>query len=120
MTPVETGSGQVSCAVPAGTAVFPGLGATIILTAGDAKNVLTLPLTAVKGSVQNGVVWVPAVDGSGAPAERKVVLGLNDGDKVEISSGLADGEHVLQFLPGVDAVLPGGQMAGFGPMGGWA
>lgn len=118
VTPVETGSGQVSCAVPAGTAVFPGLGATITLTAGEAKNVVTLPLTAVKGSVQNGVVWVPTVDGAGAPEERKVVLGLNDGDKVEISSGLADGEQVLQFVPGVDAVMPGGQMPGFGPMGG--
>ncbi|MHA7306267.1 efflux RND transporter periplasmic adaptor subunit [Arthrobacter sp. TMN-49] len=116
--PTDGSTGQVSCAVPAATTVFPGLGATITLTAGEAKDVLTLPLTAVKGSVQNGVVWVPTVDGSGEPEERKVVLGLNDGDKVEISSGLVDGDHVLEFVPGADAVVPAGQMAGFGQMGG--
>ncbi|MFQ4147770.1 efflux RND transporter periplasmic adaptor subunit [Arthrobacter sp. LAPM80] len=114
----ETGSGQVSCAVPANVAVFPGLGATITLTAGEAKDVLTLPLTAVKGSVQNGVVWIASADGSTRPEERKVVLGLNDGEKVEIASGLAEGEPVLEFVPGVDAVVPEGQMAGFGQMGG--
>jgi len=114
----DGGTGQVRCAVPAGTAVFPGLGATITLTAGESKDVLTLPLTAVKGSVQNGVVWVPAVDGNGAPEERKVVLGLNDGTKVEISSGLSDGEKVLEFVPGVDAVLPGGPVQAFPGMGG--
>ncbi|POH60760.1 hypothetical protein [Arthrobacter glacialis] len=118
VAPAESGAGQVTCAVPAGTAVFAGLGATITLTAGEAKDVLTLPLTAVKGTVQNGVVWVPAVDGNGVPQERSVVLGLNDGDKVEISSGLAEGEQVLEFVPGMDAAVPNGQMPGIGPMGG--
>ncbi|WP_104091234.1 efflux RND transporter periplasmic adaptor subunit [Arthrobacter sp. GMC3] len=113
-----TGTGQVSCAVPAGTAVFAGLGATITLTAGEAANVLTLPLTAVKGTVQNGVVWVSGGAGSTTPEERKVVLGLNDGEKVEIASGLAEGELVLEFVPGVDAVVQPGQMGGFSPMGG--
>lgn len=112
------GTGQVSCAVPAGTAVFAGLGATIILTAGEAPNVLTVPLTAVKGTVQNGVVWIPAAGGQGTPQERKVVLGLNDGDKVEIASGLAEGELVLEFVPGMDAPGQPGAMGGFSPMGG--
>lgn len=114
----ESGTGQVSCAIPTDVAVFPGLGATINLTAGEAKDVLTLPLTAVKGSVQNGVVWIPSVDGSAAPVEREVVLGLNDGSQVEIASGLAEGEQVLEFVPGTDALMPDGQMSGFGMMGG--
>jgi len=112
------GTGQVSCAVPAGTAVFAGLGATITLAAGEAPNVLTVPLTAVKGTVQNGVVWVPVTGGDGTPQERKVVLGLNDGDKVEIASGLAEGELVLEFVPGMDAPGQPGSMGGFSPMGG--
>lgn len=116
--PADTGTGQVSCAVPVGTTVFPGLGATITLTAGEAKDVLTLPLTAVKGSVQNGLVWIPSADGASAPEERKVLLGLNDGKVVEIISGLDEGQQVLEFVPGVDAPMPDGQMAGFGPMGG--
>lgn len=79
--PVENGSGHVSCAAPSDIVVFPGLGATITLVAGEATDVLTLPLTAVKGSVQNGIVWIPAADGAGVPRERPVVLGLNDGEK---------------------------------------
>lgn len=114
----DGGSGQVSCAVPADVTVFPGLGATITLVAGESQNVLTLPLTAVKGSVQDGLVWLPSADGAGTPEERKVVLGLNDGEQVEIVEGLAEGDAVLEFVPGVDAVLPDGQMAGFGRIGG--
>lgn len=114
----ESGTGQVSCAVPADVTAFPGLGATITLVAGESQNVLTLPLTAVKGSVQNGLVWIPSADGSGTPEERKVVLGLNDGEQVEIIQGLAEGDPVFEFVPGVDAVLPDGQMPGFGMMGG--
>ena len=112
----EGGAGQVSCAVPADVRVFSGLGATITLTAGESQNVLTLPLTAVKGSVQKGLVWLPAGEGAGAPEEREVVLGLNDGMKVEVVSGLAEGESVLEFVPGADAVVPDGQMAGYGTM----
>lgn len=117
-TGADTGTGHVSCAVPTDVSVFPGLGATITLTAGEAKDVLTLPLTAVKGSVQNGIVWIPSVDGSDAPEEREVVLGLNDGSQVEIASGLAEGEQVLEFVPGTDALMPEGQMSGYGMMGG--
>ena len=117
-SPGGGGSGQVSCAVPAEVTVFPGLGATIALTAGESQNVLTLPVTAVKGSVQNGLVWRPAEDGSGEPQEHKVVLGLNDGEKVEIVEGLAEGDQVLEFVPGADAVLPDGPMVGFGKVDG--
>ncbi|MBP2411639.1 multidrug efflux pump subunit AcrA (membrane-fusion protein) [Arthrobacter stackebrandtii] len=114
-----SGAGQVSCAVPADVRVFSGLGATITLTAGESQNVLTLPLTSVKGSVQKGLVWLPSEDGAGQPEEREVVLGLNDGVKVEIVSGLAEGESVLEFVPGADAPMPeDGQMAGFGRIGG--
>lgn len=106
------GSGTVTCAVPAGTTVFAGLGATINVIAGSAQNVITVPVTAVKGTYQNGVVWIPGEDG--APAERKVGLGLSDGTNIEITSGLAEGEQVLQFVPGSPAPDQPGQ---FGPMG---
>ena len=117
----EPAAGSVSCAVPADIAVFSGLGAAIEITAGRAENVVTIPTTAVRGKVQNGVVWVlpegAAKDGAAAPAgearEREVTLGLNDGKTVEISSGLAEGEMVLQFVPGAPAEeqahsMPGG------------
>lgn len=139
-----TATGSVSCAVPKETAVFAGLGATIDISAGQAENVITVPTTAVRGSVQTGVVWVMPDGASGAdgaadvdPAagpeaasagelqsaagavEREVALGLNDGQTVEITSGLAEGEMVLQFVPGAPAPTDEGQMYGMpGMVGG--
>ncbi|MCC3267880.1 hypothetical protein MUG94_12225 [Arthrobacter gengyunqii] len=137
-------AGSVSCAVPGDTAVFAGLGATIDISAGQAENVITVPTTAVRGSVQTGVVWVmpngadgqageaagamPGAAGAetaggpqsaGGAVEREVALGLNDGQTVEIMSGLAEGEMVLQFVPGAPAAADEGQMNGMpGVMGG--
>lgn len=109
-------SGTFSCSVPAGVSVFAGLGASVDITAGQAENVVTVPVTAVRGAVQNGVVWV-VQDASGAPEERAVSLGLNDGQQVEITEGLAEGEQVLQFVPGSPA-QDGEQFAMTGAMGG--
>ncbi|WP_457964889.1 hypothetical protein M1E17_01280 [Arthrobacter sp. D1-29] len=158
-------TGTLSCAVPTNVEVFAGLGATMTVTAGEAVNVLTVPLTAVEGSVKEGIVWIagdgmapPAgVPGAGGPAgtaaagdapaggtaagapvggpppggpvaggpvaepeQRKVQLGLNDGSVVEVVSGLAEGEAVLEFIPGALAQAPTGpQFGGPGmPMGG--
>lgn len=129
-----TPTGTISCAVPSGVEVFAGLGATMTVTAGQAADVITVPLTSVQGSVKEGSVWLaPAGPGPApspgavaegpvaGPEERKVQLGLNDGSVVEIVSGLAEGEAVLEFIPGAPAqAQPGQQFAGSGyyPAGG--
>ncbi|WP_136017852.1 efflux RND transporter periplasmic adaptor subunit [Arthrobacter silvisoli] len=135
-------TGTLSCAIPSGTEVFAGLGATMTVTAGESKNVITVPLSSVKGSVKEGIVWLAgeaaAVADAGAapgaapgapgapvrearePEQRRVKLGLNDGSKVEVTSGLAEGDMVLEFVPGAAAnpAMPGpGQMM-YGPAGG--
>jgi multidrug efflux pump subunit AcrA (membrane-fusion protein) len=116
-------TGTLSCPVPAGTEVFAGLGATMTVSAGEAKDVVTVPLTSVKGSVKEGLVWMASTAAAGkAPEQRTVKLGLNDGSKVEVVSGLAEGERVLEFVPGAPAdpsqrgYGPGG--ATYGPAGG--
>jgi multidrug efflux pump subunit AcrA (membrane-fusion protein) len=111
-------TGTVNCAVPADVKVFAGLGATIDITAGTAENVVVVPTTAVQGSVDTGLVWVVENDG-GAPVERPVTLGLNDGMQVEIVEGLAEGDMVLQFIPGApgEQMMPGME-GGFGMVGG--
>ncbi|WP_196810843.1 efflux RND transporter periplasmic adaptor subunit [Arthrobacter sp. 35W] len=109
-------TGTVSCGVPSTTAVFAGLGATVTVSAGEARDVLTVPLTAVKGSVTEGTVWVPAA--SGEAEQRKVTLGLNDGAKVEVVQGLAAGESVLEFVPGAPAPEQPGMSGGMVRMGG--
>lgn len=126
-------TGTVSCAVPSGVEVFAGLGAAMTVTAGQAADVVTVPLTSVRGSVKEGSVWLapagaapdsstgtPAGEPAGEPQERKVQLGLNDGSMVEIVSGLAEGEAVLEFIPGAPARQAGEQYAGPGsiPAGG--
>jgi macrolide-specific efflux system membrane fusion protein len=64
--------------------------------------VLVVPTTAVEGGAQTGVVHVMGADG--AAEQRPVTLGLNDGVSVEVIEGLAEGDMVLQFVPGAPAV----------------
>ncbi|HEX7835081.1 MAG TPA: HlyD family efflux transporter periplasmic adaptor subunit [Pseudolysinimonas sp.] len=96
----------VRCAVPADIRVFPGLVADMTIAGGIAENVLTVPLTAVQGAADTGIVYVIREDGT--QEERPVTLGLNDGINVEIIDGLTEGELVLQFVPGAAAGDPGG------------
>jgi multidrug efflux pump subunit AcrA (membrane-fusion protein) len=98
----STPTGTLSCAVPSDQQVFAGLGATMTVSAGVATDVVTVPLTSVKGSVKEGVVWIAGSSG-GAPEQRQVQLGLNDGSAVEVVSGLTEGEQVLEFVPGAPA-----------------
>lgn len=93
-------TGVVTCTVPPDSTVFAGMSATVELLAGVATDVMTLPVTAVKGSVGSGAVWV--VGQEGEPTERPVQLGLTDGTQVEIRAGLQAGDRVLEFVPGSD------------------
>lgn len=108
-----TPAGELTCSIPTDLPVFTGLSAEIVLSAGVAENVITVPTTAVQGSIATGLVWVQ--DPSGETQEREVQLGLNDGSFVEITEGLAEGDMILEFVPGSDAPINGG---GYSPMGG--
>ena len=88
----------VRCSVPAEVRVFPGLVADLTIAGGIAENVLTVPMTAVQGAADTGIVYVILDDGT--QEERPVTLGLNDGINVEITEGLTEGELILQFVPG--------------------
>ncbi|MBD5786903.1 secretion protein HlyD [Cellulosimicrobium terreum] len=96
----EGSSASVTCAVPGDVTVFAGLAAEIEITAGSVEGALVLPVTAVLGRVELGKVWVLGDDGE--PEEREVSLGLTDGSVVEITKGLAEGDEVLEFVPGQD------------------
>ncbi|WP_083586932.1 hypothetical protein [Agrococcus sp. Marseille-P2731] len=102
----EIGTGATAtlqCTVPDGVRVFVGLSADVELAAGSAEDVLVLPTTAVLGSADVGIAYRPtiAADGTaGEPEEVRLELGLSDGTAVEVRSGLAEGDEVLQFVPG--------------------
>lgn len=102
--PPAQGGTTARCAVPGGTTVFAGMAATVVVDAGVAQDVLVVPVTAVQGSVRQGNVWVVGADGT--QEERAVVLGLTDGDQVEVREGLAEGDQVLQFVPVPDDTVP--------------
>lgn len=105
----------VRCAVPGDVTVFAGLSADITISAGKAEGVLTVPTTAVKGSAEKGIVFVPDEKG-GDPKEVPVTLGLTDGTSVQITGGLAEGDTILEFVPGAPA--PTGDGCVQGPGGG--
>lgn len=101
------GSGTTArCVVPAEVTVFPDLVAQLTFSAGVAENVLVVPVTAVLGAAESGVVYVVDPE-TGESEERQVTLGLSDGINVEVVDGLQEGELVMQFVPGAPAGDPG-------------
>lgn len=103
-------SASLTCAIPAGVTVFTGMAAQVAISAGAVADVPVVPVTAVQGSVQNGVVWKVAADGE--PAEQKVTLGLTDGEQVQVVDGLALGDSILEYVPVGDVVVPGSAASG--------
>jgi multidrug efflux pump subunit AcrA (membrane-fusion protein) len=108
----STSTTTVRCAVPADVTVFPGLAASMVIAGGVAENVLVVPITAVEGAAQTGNVYFVLPDGS--TEVRPVTLGLNDGTNVEVKEGLAEGDLILQFVPGAAAApnCGGGMVVG--------
>jgi len=95
----DEGTASVRCAIPTDQTVFAGLPATMDLALGQVDDALVVPVTAVQGGAGSGNVWVDAGDGSD-PEERAVKLGVNDGEMVEVTEGLEEGESIRQFVPG--------------------
>lgn len=93
----EEGGASISCRVPDHVRVFDGLTMTMAIDAGSVEDVLVVPVTAVRGLIDRGTVWVVT---KGKPVERKVRLGLSDGKIVEVTKGLKEGEQILEFVPG--------------------
>lgn len=98
----DDGTASVRCAVPGDQTVFAGLPAKLELALGKVDDALVIPVTAVKGGAGSGTVWVDAGDGA-EPEKRKVTLGVNDGEIVEVLEGLAEGDSVRQYVPGFAA-----------------
>jgi len=94
----EAGGDQmpVLCLLPDSDGVVADLPGVLAITTGVAKDVLTLPLTAVAGSVGTGVVTV--ADGD-RYVDTPVELGITNGIRVEITSGLDEGDLVLPYGP---------------------
>nr|MDQ3345721.1 hypothetical protein [Chloroflexota bacterium] len=73
---------ELACLVPDGVRVFSGVRATLGVTTGISENTLVVPLSAVLGEADRGVVTRVATDGGHESVE--VELGQADGRRVEI------------------------------------
>jgi len=70
----------------------PTMTARVSVNVGESKNTLVIPLSAVKESKGQQYVQVMV---NGQAQSKPVKLGLSSDDKVEILSGLAEGEQVM-------------------------
>ncbi|HEY1331570.1 MAG TPA: HlyD family efflux transporter periplasmic adaptor subunit [Actinomycetota bacterium] len=94
---------DLRCSVPTTIPVFPGVRALVSVTTGEATDAVLVPVAAVRRVGDQGVVWV--VTPGKAPVRRNVTLGLSDGHVIQISSGLAAGEVVLDPARPVAALV---------------
>lgn len=97
----DSGS-EISCDVPEDVVVFDGLSMRMDIDAGSAENVLTVPVTAVRGLVGKGTIWV--LNDEGKEIRTEVELGVTDGKIVEVASGVKSGAEVLRYVPGSNPV----------------
>jgi RND family efflux transporter MFP subunit len=73
--------------------LMPGMYTDTVLSLREKKNSLTVPLEAVVRSGDDATVL--AVDSQNVLEERHVKLGLEDNARVEVLSGLSDGDRVV-------------------------
>jgi RND family efflux transporter MFP subunit len=73
--------------------LMPGMYTETQVSLGDKKNALTIPVEAVTRNGDDATVL--AVDPQNVVEERHVRLGLENDSRVEVVSGLSDGERVI-------------------------
>jgi multidrug efflux pump subunit AcrA (membrane-fusion protein) len=85
---------DLRCVLPDGTSVFPGVRAKVVSVTAEVDDALTLPLTAVERGASGtaGVVWL--VEKGKEPVRTNVTLGITDGTRIQIVSGLFAGQRV--------------------------
>lgn len=106
-----TSVASLRCPVPARTKIVPGLSVTVTVDLGSATGVLTVPTTAVEGSLADGAVYL-IDDVGGEPQRHPVTLGRRGEGVVEVKTGVKENQQVLQFVPGVDNPDAGVVMGG--------
>lgn len=92
--PGQDGSLSAKCEIPADVRVAEGMTGTMVIQLESSSKVMSLPVTAVIGTVDTGQVVV--VD-DGRLYLRTVEIGVSDDMRIEIVSGLDPEETVLEF-----------------------
>jgi len=72
-----------------------GMTANATFLVAEKGDALFVPASAIHRKEHKSYVLIPNTDGTPEPIEREVEVGLSDGKKVEIISGLAEGDKIL-------------------------
>ena len=75
-----------------GNQLKPGMSAYVLLKGGQ-RNVLSLPVGAVLRDGKGATVWIQT--GKNTFKNKMVTVGMESGDRIEITSGLSQGEAVV-------------------------
>jgi len=106
----QSRAGRVRVALPnPGGLLKPGMNATLFFDAQLGADMLSVPAEAVVMTGERNVVFVVGPDGALDP--RDVTLGLRAGQRIQILSGLKQGERVVasaNFLVDAESRLGGG------------
>jgi hypothetical protein len=89
----------IACIIPNDQPVVTGMNGLVSSSFAGATAVPTLPVEAVAGSMTSGSVYKRMPDGSAA--ETRVELGLNDGVRVQVLSGVSPGDEVYLPAPSI-------------------
>lgn len=76
--------------------LMPTMTVQVFFVIGEAKDVPTLPVSALKETPRGHIAMVPGKNG---PEPRRVKVGLSNRNVAEIVSGLAEGDKVLASVP---------------------
>ena len=100
--PEPDGAGVgVTCGVPVGLRLFEGLPGIVAVRVGVSKDTLALPVEAVAGSADEGMVSLQS--GPTSYVDRSVKLGISDGSFIEVLDGLSLGDVVRVPAPSLIA-----------------
>lgn len=104
---------KLRCPAPEDIRLVAGLDGTMSILAGEVKDAVVVPVTAIQYVKDTGRVWI-IDEASGEETERDVVLGLAQGQLIEVVKGLDAGETIRQYAPGNMEEIPSdGMMMGY-------
>ena len=106
---------KIGFEVPEGSGLRVGMSATADIILSDRSDALLVPDRAIEYDGQgNPVVYVMVDRETGEIEERRVALGIGDGFRTEILSGLQEGETLVTEAP-AESSAPSGPRFPFGP-----
>ena len=108
-----------------------GMNASATIVIEEKKDVLTIPVNALQERKNEVFVYTSQSEDGSLSGEKTVKTGLSDGENVEITEGLSEGDTIYyqktgntsssnnrqMGMPGGDMQMPGGSGSGMGDRG---